>query len=104
MSTHLRHCPKHRKPLPCPHCALAASAVVAVAEPELKRGRGRPAKYQTDAERKAADTARKRDERAEAKASRIIAAHPDDLGSARGEVSGGYGSEKIERVVEAQQA
>src|SRR5258708_38312387 len=24
MSNHLRHCPKHRKPLPCAHCALTA--------------------------------------------------------------------------------
>jgi|SRR5271157_812091 len=31
MSTHLRHCPKHRKPLPCPHCALIAAPV-----PELR--------------------------------------------------------------------
>ena len=35
MSSHLRHCPKHRKPLPCPHCALVAKpAPVAVADPE----------------------------------------------------------------------
>ena len=35
MSSHFRHCPKHRKPLPCPHCALVAkSAPVAVADPE----------------------------------------------------------------------
>jgi DNA-directed RNA polymerase specialized sigma subunit len=38
MSTHLRHCPKHRKALPCPHCAFAAKpaqtpAAVAVADP-----------------------------------------------------------------------
>ena len=26
MSSHLRHCPKHRKPLPCPHCKLAAKS------------------------------------------------------------------------------
>lgn len=29
MSSHLRHCPKHRKPLPCPHCALIAKPVQA---------------------------------------------------------------------------
>src|SRR5882762_346281 len=38
MSSHLRHCPKHRKPLPCPHCALAAkpaqAPAVAVMEAE----------------------------------------------------------------------
>jgi hypothetical protein len=27
MSNHLRHCPKHRKPLPCPHCAVATPIV-----------------------------------------------------------------------------
>ena len=32
MSSHLRHCPKHRKPLPCAHCALAAKPVVSVKE------------------------------------------------------------------------
>jgi len=102
-SNHLRHCPKHRKPLPCLHCALiAASAVVAEPEP-VKRGRGAPKKYQTDAERKAAEAASKREKRAEAKANEIIAAHPDDLGSI-GERSGGYNSEKIEQVVGAQQA
>jgi hypothetical protein len=51
MNTHLRHCPKHKKKLPCPHCALTAApvAVVAVLDPpeplpEQKR-RGRPPKY-----------------------------------------------------------
>lgn len=37
MSSHLRHCPKHRKPLPCPHCALtvkSAQTAVALLEPE----------------------------------------------------------------------
>jgi hypothetical protein len=38
MSSHLRHCAKHRKPLPCPHCVLAAKPAQAptpeiVAEP-----------------------------------------------------------------------
>src|SRR5277367_3374851 len=27
MSNHFRYCPKHRKPLPCPHCALAQTVV-----------------------------------------------------------------------------
>ncbi len=27
MSNHLRHCPKHRKPLPCAHCAKAVTIV-----------------------------------------------------------------------------
>jgi hypothetical protein len=38
VSSHLRHCPKHGKPLPCPHCVLAAkpaqASAVAVLEPE----------------------------------------------------------------------
>jgi len=54
MSSHLRHCPKHRKPLPCPHCALTAKpapvAVAAIPEPmpvvetpvQKKRGRNTP--------------------------------------------------------------
>lgn len=29
MSSHLRHCPKHRKPLPCSHCALMAKPALA---------------------------------------------------------------------------
>src|SRR6266851_4519778 len=32
MSSHLRHCPKHRKPLPCAHCALAKPARVVSVE------------------------------------------------------------------------
>src|SRR5258708_36165164 len=38
MSNHLRHCPKHKKPLPCAHCALAAkpAQVPAVAVMELE--------------------------------------------------------------------
>ena len=35
MSNHLRHCPKHRKPLPCAHCALVQKpAVVETAAPD----------------------------------------------------------------------
>src|SRR5436853_7093867 len=33
MSSHLRSCPKHRKPLPCAHCALAAKPVIVVMDP-----------------------------------------------------------------------
>jgi len=34
MSTHFRHCPKHRKPLPCAHCALAVKpAPIPVSKP-----------------------------------------------------------------------
>jgi hypothetical protein len=32
MSSHLRHCPKHRKPLPCAHCALTARPLVGPGE------------------------------------------------------------------------
>jgi hypothetical protein len=64
MSNHLRHCPKHRKPLPCSHCALAAKparapeiVVEIVAEQPLlvPKKRGRPPKHgtaMTPAERK----------------------------------------------------
>src|SRR6267142_6091431 len=31
MSSHFRNCPKHRKPLPCSHCALAAKSAQAPA-------------------------------------------------------------------------
>lgn len=102
MSTHLRHCPKHHKPLPCSHCALITAATRVAAEP-VKRGRGRPRKFQTDDARREADTERKRGERLLKKAEAIIAENPDDLGSI-GERSGGYGSAKIEQVVGAQQA
>ena len=59
-SAHLRHCPKHRKPLPCPHCELAAkpgqsSSNVAVASepivaepdlaPALWTARSKPVKW-----------------------------------------------------------
>jgi hypothetical protein len=64
MSSHLRHCPKHRKPLPCAHCALVAkpaSPVVAVIEPlPILKRRGRPSKFgsaMTPAERKATSRA-----------------------------------------------
>ena len=33
MSSHLRHCPKHRKPLPCAHCALTAKPAPETLEP-----------------------------------------------------------------------
>lgn len=54
MSNHLRHCPKHRKPLPCAHCALTVASptpVVVTPEPvpvtttESLKKRGRPAKH-----------------------------------------------------------
>lgn len=43
MSSHHRHCPKHRRPLPCAHCAIGAkpaqaqlpATVICPAEPEL---------------------------------------------------------------------
>ena len=36
MTNHLRYCPKHRKPLPCPHCAaVAAKPSPMEAHPEL---------------------------------------------------------------------
>ena len=46
MSNHLRHCPKHRRPLPCPHCALSskpAETTVAMLEPETAPVAAEPA-------------------------------------------------------------
>jgi len=60
MSNHLRHCPKHRKPLPCAHCALTARPAqapppsIAIAAAPEQRGRGRPRKYEDDATKQAA--------------------------------------------------
>jgi hypothetical protein len=33
MSSHLRHCPKHRKPLPCAHCAVATPIIQLITVP-----------------------------------------------------------------------
>jgi len=33
VSAHLRNCPKHRRPLPCSHCAMVQTAAPVVAEP-----------------------------------------------------------------------
>src|SRR6266581_154124 len=79
MSNHLRHCPKHRKPLPCAHCALAAEpaqapAAVGVMEPEPKRGR--PPKHDvamTPAERKAASRANQKAKLEDAERRNLIA-------------------------------
>jgi len=73
-------------------------------EPVEPVRRGRPKTHLTEADRKTADAARKRGKRVEVKAGEVIAAHPDSLGSVRGETSGGYGSTKIEKIVAAQQA
>jgi hypothetical protein len=65
--------------------------------------RGRKPKYKNDEERRAADAARKRDDRLTGQANEIIAAHPDHLGS-HGESSGGHSPQKIEQMDAAQQA
>ena len=105
MSTHLRHCPKHRKLLPCSHCAMIAAtpkpAERATGEP-VKRSRGRPAKYGSEEDRKAADATRKRGERVVKKAEEIIAENPDQRGS-QGELSGGFDSETIARKADGYQ-
>jgi hypothetical protein len=33
MSSHLRHCPKHRKPQPCPHCAMIVAKPARIGPP-----------------------------------------------------------------------
>src|ERR1700740_2229061 len=104
---HFRHCPKHRLPLPCRHCALAPGPSPVVVAPERPvetqpKKRGRRPKYKSNEERRAADAARKHDERSTKKANEIIAAHPDNLGS-QGESSAGFSPQKIEQVVGAQQ-
>lgn len=56
-SNHFRHCPKHRKPLPCPHCVAPEVSPVAEPAPEtvqLAPKIGRPKKYKDDNERKLA--------------------------------------------------
>lgn len=74
--SHLRHCPKHKKPLPCPHCALAAKTAPTVeALPQPKR-RGRPPKFgiaMTAAERKAASRAWKKEKQQDAERRNLIA-------------------------------
>ena len=71
-TTHLRHCPRHRKLLPCPHCVLTATAPVITPlvgmppdepgdVPAPRKG-GRPAlgdKPMTPAERKTRERAMK---------------------------------------------
>jgi hypothetical protein len=45
VSNHLRHCPKHRKPLPCPHCAwIAKPALVPTPEIVAEPAQTHPAK------------------------------------------------------------
>jgi hypothetical protein len=71
-STHLRHCPKHRKPNPCPHCALAVAAIAAQAPAKC----GRPYVHgspMTAAERMAAMRERRRQEKQNDERRKIIA-------------------------------
>lgn len=97
MTNQFKNCPKHKKPLPCPHCAIAVPKAAPVSESlEVRtpqqivdevmqrvsnahdksevalaleiglaetRKRGRPTKYKTEEERKAADAARNRGNR-----------------------------------------
>src|SRR5258708_22056093 len=122
MSNHLRYCPKHRKPLPCPHCALTAKPAqapptsqdsqevrttaemvdeilnrvkptyskqetrialrIGLAETRaLPKKRGRKPKYATEEERKAADAARKRDDRKQDTENKRVAEFADRTGT-----------------------
>jgi hypothetical protein len=113
MSSHLRHCPKHRKPLPCAHCALTAKpapAAVSVAEPdaspapaatvEATKKRGRPKKEDalTPVERKRAQRNRQAVDQA-------LADNKDGKGRLHNERSGEanrkFGMSEIERIVAA---
>lgn len=152
MSNHLRHCPKHRKPLPCPHCAVTAKPAqvpstsqdsqevrstseivgevfdrvnrtysergaktalrIALTETRaLPMKRGRKPKYATEEDRKAADAARKRDERkqnAEAEhAAKLADRTGTDLKTGPQDAlliskSGGYNTNKIDKIVAEQ--
>src|SRR5579863_8669703 len=88
MSSHLRHCPKHRKPLPCAHCALVAKSVqssvaVAVLDPEpaavieiVPSNRGRKPEHgvaMTGAERKARSRANQKEKQDDVERRNIIA-------------------------------
>src|SRR5260221_13696901 len=58
MSSHLRHCPKHRKPLPCSHCALIANTPTITAKP-APAPVGRPRKHADNAAKQAAHRVKK---------------------------------------------
>jgi hypothetical protein len=87
VSSHLRHCPKHRKPLPCSHCALAAKpapVVPATETPEpapalvipTHKKMGRPPRLgvaMTPAERKAASRLNRKQKEQDAERRRLIA-------------------------------
>jgi hypothetical protein len=128
MSNHLRHCPKHRKPLPCAHCELAQKSVqVAVMEPPkpetpavvvsvhveilpAEKKRGRPPKNgviaMTAAERKALSRASRKQKRADELQQQNTISLPKELpltikDAPRGKgrlVTGGYDSTKMEQV------
>lgn len=104
MSSHLRHCPKHRKPLPCAHCALVAkpstNSEPAAVEP-VKPKRGRPPK----GDRAMTDAERKREQRRSDSIADVLAI-PDSRGRLHNERSGEadrrFGMSEMERIVAAQ--
>ena len=87
MSTHLRHCPKHRLPLPCRHCTIStpthAPATLAAASepaastpaeslPEIKRP-DRPKLHADDNERKLASKRKRQEPKRQHMIARILA-------------------------------
>lgn len=76
-SNHLRHCPRHRRPLPCAHCALAQKAaqtppaVIAAVDPSpksasaIRAAKWREKEKQNNPQFAQQEAERKRKERAE---------------------------------------
>lgn len=106
---------QRKKPAQRAFTGLVGSAFsMTTPEPETKKRRGRPTKFANDEERKLADAARKRVERADAAQVRkerrvireshtIIAAHPDRHGGTK-EISGGNGSGEMGAITDKIQA
>jgi hypothetical protein len=111
MSGHLRHCPKHRKTLPCPHCALAAKpapepVVVIPSASALRAKKWRAEQKQSNPEFAEQEAKRKAGERAEtdriAQIEEIVRSNPTPLfvmtDAEQGKgllVTGGYDSAKL---------
>jgi hypothetical protein len=63
MSSHFRNCPKHRKPLPCVHCAAMPTGVTAPVAPVLSKAALRAKKWR---DKQGADFTKKEAERKQA--------------------------------------
>jgi hypothetical protein len=91
MSSHLRHCPKHRKPLPCAHCALTQKPALAptpeiAAEPvrsaaAIRGQKWREKQKQQDPKFNAEEAKRRREERKqkrkEQEVAKFVKKHPE---------------------------